>query len=75
MNKIKLILEEVLERKIEKEITNSTLLREDLGLDSLKLAQLTVLIEDEFGVDIFDTGNVETIGEILTKIKDYDSNS
>lgn len=36
----------------------------DLGFDSLDLAQLTVLIEDEFGVDIFEEDIIETIGEI-----------
>ena len=36
----------------------------DLEFDSLDLAQLTVLIEDEFGVDIFEEDIIETIGEI-----------
>ena len=44
-------------------------LREDLQLDSLMLAELTVRIEDEFGVDIFEDGIVQTIGEIIVKIE------
>jgi acyl carrier protein len=44
-------------------------LREDIGFDSLNLAQLTVLIEDEFDVDIFEDGIVNTLGEILKKIE------
>ena len=45
-------------------ITETTSLRNDLGFDSFKLAQLTVEIEDEYEVDIFDQGNIDTIGEI-----------
>ncbi len=43
-------------------------LRNDLGLDSLDLAELTVRIEAEFDVDIFEDGLVETVGEILEKL-------
>lgn len=44
-------------------------LREDLELDSLMLAELTVRIEAEFDVDIFEDGIVQTIGEIIVKIE------
>lgn len=44
-------------------------LREDLGLTSFDLAELTVNIEDEFDIDIFEDGLVNTIGEIYTKLK------
>lgn len=50
-------------------LTNETRLREDLGLDSLDLATLTAKIEDLYGVDIFETGFVNTIGEILVKLE------
>jgi len=43
-------------------------LRSDLGLDSLDLAELTVRIEDEYNVDVFESGMVDTIGEIIAKI-------
>lgn len=43
-------------------------LRKNLGFDSLDLAELTVRIEDEFGVDIFADGNVDTIAEIDKKL-------
>jgi acyl carrier protein len=49
-------------------IDNSTTLKNDLGLDSLSLAELTVYIEDEFGIDIFEDGIVETVGEIYEKL-------
>lgn len=44
-------------------------LRNDLDLDSLDLAELTVRIENEFGIDVFEDGMVETVGEIIDKIK------
>jgi acyl carrier protein len=45
-----------------------TNLRNDIGLDSLDLAELTVLIEEKYGVDIFEKGIVETVGEIEHKL-------
>ena len=44
-------------------------LREDLDLTSFDLAELTVRIEDEYGVDIFEDGLVNTIGEIYAKLQ------
>jgi len=43
-------------------------LRNDLDLDSFDLAELTVRIEDEFDIDIFEDGLVNTVGEIYTKL-------
>ena len=42
--------------------------REDLGFDSLDLAELTVRVEAEFDIDIFEDGIVSTVGEVLSKI-------
>lgn len=50
-------------------ISANSNLRNDCGLDSLDLAELTVRIEDEYDVDIFEQGVVVTIGDILEKIK------
>ena len=44
-------------------------LREDSGLTSFDLAELTVRIEDEYGIDIFETGLVNTVGEIYAKLQ------
>ena len=44
-------------------------LRDDLELTSFDLAELTVNIEDEFDVDIFEDGLVSTVGEIFVKLK------
>ena len=44
-------------------------LRDDLDLTSFDLAELTVRIEDEFEIDIFEDGLVYTIGEVYTKLQ------
>jgi acyl carrier protein len=44
------------------------MLREDLGLDSLDLAELTVRIEDEYGVDIFHDEIVTNAADIINKL-------
>jgi acyl carrier protein len=41
---------------------------QDLGFDSLDLAELTVRYEKEFGIDIFADGIITTIQEILNQI-------
>lgn len=45
-------------------------LRDDLGLTSFDLAALTVMIEDEYDVDVFENQLVFTLGEIIQVIKD-----
>lgn len=51
------------------ELKEENRLREDLGLTSFDLAELTVKIEDEFDIDIFEDGLVNTIGEIFAKLE------
>lgn len=55
--------------QFEKEITSKTILRDELGFDSLHLAELTVRIESEFGIDIFEDSIVLTVGEIVSKLE------
>ena len=43
--------------------------REDIGFESLDLAELTVRIEEKFGVDVFADGLVATVGEVVEKIE------
>lgn len=50
-------------------VNSNTKLREDLNLTSFDLAELTVKIEDEFDVDIFEDGLVNTVGEIFAKLE------
>lgn len=51
------------------ELSESLKLREDLSLTSFDLAELTVKIEDEFDIDIFEDGLVSTVGEIFAKLE------
>jgi len=71
-NKIKEIINIILEKK-EKEklekLDQNLSLRNDLEMDSLDLAELTVRIEDEFGVDIFEDEIVDTVKEVVEKIE------
>lgn len=43
-------------------------LQNDLNMDSIILAELTVRIEDKFDVDVFEDGMVHTIGDLLDKV-------
>lgn len=49
-------------------ITDSMSLTTDLGLDSLDLAEMTVRLEDEYGVDVFEDDVVDEIGDVLEKL-------
>lgn len=47
------------------EISSDHSLRTDLGFDSFDLAELTVRIEDRFGVDIFEKStSVDKVSEV-----------
>jgi len=56
-------------KKSDLEIKENSHLRNELGLDSLDLAELTVRIEAEFDVDVFENGIVNTVEEIVLKIQ------
>ena len=49
-------------------ISDSINLKNDLGFDSFMLAELTVEIEEETGIDIFKDGMIFTISDILKKL-------
>ncbi len=69
--KILEIINTVLENRSKSKITSlrlETHLRNDVGFDSLDLAELTVCIEAEYDVDIFEDGIVNTVDEILKKL-------
>jgi acyl carrier protein len=71
-SKILEILNTVLNNRNKEKLTTlkpEMHLRSDIGLDSLDLAELTVRIEAEYDVDIFEDGLVDTVGEILIKLK------
>lgn len=56
-------------RSALKEINIKDNLRNDLGFDSFDLAELTVRLEDLYDIDIFEDGLVNTVEEILIKLK------
>jgi acyl carrier protein len=69
--KLEIIIKNIIENKGTKSIVvinPETSLRKDLGFDSLDLAELTVRIEHEFGVDVFENEIIDTIGQIIDKI-------
>jgi len=71
-DKLKDIINIILEKNEKEriEVLNDNLsLRNDLEMDSLDLAEFTVRIEDEFGVDVFEDGIVDTKKEVIDKIE------
>lgn len=71
MEQLLSIINTVLENRgkaIVESINENSSLKNDCGLDSLDLAELTVRIEAEYDVDIFEDGVVTTVGEILSKL-------
>ena len=69
--KILIIINEIRKAKNLSElsvINLSDTLRDDIGFTSFDLAELTVRIEDEFDIDIFEDGLVNTVGEIIDKL-------
>lgn len=71
-DKIKIIILEILKDKsgnIENLDLSDGVKFQDIGLTSLDLALLTVKLEDEFGVDVFENGIITTIGELLKELE------
>lgn len=66
------IMNTVLENRAKNKLTTinpSMHLRNDVGFDSLDLAELTVRIEAEYDIDIFEDGIVSTVGQIFEKLE------
>lgn len=57
-------------KEIITDLEEKVSLRNDLGFDSLDLATLSVRIEDEFGIDIFEEKIIDKISELLTILHD-----
>jgi len=51
-------------------ITESTDIANDLGADSLELAELLLAFQEEFNIDIDDseTQNLSTVGDVIAQI-------
>ena len=54
----------------EDEVTEESTLDEDLGADSLDLVDLTMAIEDEFGLRVEDEEleKIKTVGDVVNKL-------
>lgn len=70
---LKDILNDILENKegtspVES-LSDDTSLTDDLGLDSLDLAEMTVRLEDKYGVDVFEDEVIDEVGEVLDKLE------
>ena len=69
---LKSIINDILEEKDNastiNSINDSMSLTNDLGLDSLDLAEMTVRLEDKYGIDVFEEDVVDEIGEVLEKL-------
>lgn len=66
------IINTVLDNRNKERITSinpSMHLRDDIGFDSLDLAELTVRIEAEYNIDVFEENIVNTVGEIIELLK------
>ncbi len=69
--KIAGIIAEVLNIDAE-DITPDMSFADDLGADSLDLAQIVMAFEDELGVEIDpeEIGSIQTVADVIDKIKD-----
>lgn len=68
-------LRSILERRLDQAvgIGLESALQEDLDLDSLELAELSVTLEDEFGIDPYSAGLMpRTVGEVIAFYDDRD---
>ena len=69
---LKSIINDILQEKDDAStvdsLEDSMSLTNDLGLDSLDLAEMTVRLEDEYGIDVFEEDVVDEIGEVLEKL-------
>ena len=66
------VINQVLENKCKQPVSTLHVgmrLREELGFDSLDLAEMTVRIEEKFDVDVFAEGLVFTVGEIDERLR------
>ena len=69
---LKSIINDILQEKDDAStvdsLDDSMSLTNDLGLDSLDLAEMTVRLEDEYGIDVYEENVVDEIGEVLEKL-------
>ncbi len=55
-------------QELIKSISDNLHLQNDLGFDSLGLAELTVRLENEYDIDIYENELVFTVGDVRKKL-------
>lgn len=68
--KVREVIAETLTCDVEK-VTDSALLIDDLGMDSLALVELAMAIEEATGVTVEDSAlpNLKTVGDVLAYLE------
>ena len=51
------------------DVTEATSLRNDVGMDSIDLAEFTARLDAPYSVDIFAQGIVDSVGEVLERLQ------
>jgi len=59
---------DVVQSSNKPKVNNNSVLQNDLGLDSLSLAELAVRIEMKFGVDVFENFVPITVEDIINEL-------
>lgn len=71
--KVKKILNDILSNKESttpvETLSKDMSLTTDLGLDSLDLAEMTVRLEEQYGVDVFADDVIDEVDEVLEKLE------
>ena len=67
-SKLHQIVEKVAKKPVDSGLIESGASFQEIGLDSLALAELTVRVEQEWGVDVFADGVISGIGELKERI-------
>ena len=73
-NEIKTIVIDIIAEQLgadSKTITESTDIANDLGADSLDIAELIIVFEENFDIDIVeeDAQNISTVGQVIDNIE------
>ena len=70
LEKLKAMVKEQLDIDVDK-VTESTDIKNDLGLDSLDIVEILMTVEEEWGIIIDDdeTTNIKTVGDVIALIE------
>jgi acyl carrier protein len=72
LDKLLAIINEMFEEQGKQRLTQlrgSMHLRDDLHMDSFALAEFTVRVEAELGIDVYEDGIIQTVEEVVHKLE------